>query len=245
MVDRPQINTGLLYGIVADAMPMEGRDFTIDASFDENRKPKLVIKPLTDVGKAFVPMLVARLTKPMGGEGVTVLGDGPVAQEVVTVRSLRQKVVEEATAARQAKLKEAEADRQAKYNASQEARKARIAKSGENAPASQEEVAANRAAHQAASLAWRLKSIDERIPKIRAAVDVAAKAAAEDDAKNGKDWTTDMDAPLTSLFDRQDVRGKLAMKENLVSQMAAHEFEIDDLRNRAVAVAKQYIIHRK
>lgn len=245
MADKPQINTGLLYGIVADAMPMEGRDFTIDASFDENNKPKLAIKPLTDIGKAFVPVLISRLTKPMDGEGVTVLGDGPVAQEVVTVRSLRQKIVEEMTAARQAKLREAEADRKAKYDASQEARKARIAKSGENSPVSQEEIAANRAAQQAASLAWRLKSIDERIPKIRAAVDVAAKAAAEEDARNGKDWATDMDAPLTSLFDRQDVRGKLAMTENLVGQMAAHEFEIDDIRNRAVAVAKQYIIHRK
>ena len=245
MADAPHIDTRLLYGIVADMMPMEGRDFVIDTAFDENRKPRLTIKPLTDIGKMFVPLLANRLAKPMGDSGVSVATDGPVAQEVMTVRSIRDKVEAEAAAARQAKIREAEADRQAKANAAQEARKARIARTGENSPVSEEELAANRAAQQAVLASWRLKAVDGKIKGIRAAIDEAARQAAEQDAQAGKSWAVDMDAPLTSLFDRQDARLKLANKERIIAQMAARDVEQDDLRNQAVAIAKQYIIPLK
>ena len=245
MAEMPKINTGLLYGIVADTMPMEGRDFTITAAFDENKKPRLSITPLTEIGKAFVPLLIGKLTKPMGDTGVSVAGDGPTPQEVVTIRSIRRRAEEEAAAARQAKIKAAEANRQAKYNASQEARKARVAKLGEQSQASQEELQAMRESNKAAAAVWRLQAADSKIKAIREEVDALALAAAEADAKNGKSWAVDMDAPLTSLFDRQDVADKFAAKEALIGQMAAYAVEQDDIRNRAVAAAKQYIIPLK
>lgn len=246
MANMPKINTGLLYGIVADTMPMEGRDFTIDTTLDESKKPRLSIVPLTDIGRAFVPLLVSRLTKPMSDNGVSILaGSGPIAQEVVTITSIRQKVEEEAAAARKAKLKEAEADRKAKVEAAEAARKARIAKQGDKSPVSQEELTASRAAQQAALQAWRLKASDDKIKAIRESVDAAARQAAEQDAKNGKSWAVDMDAPLTSLFDKQDVTSKMMLKERLIAQIAAHAVEQDDLRNQAVATAKQYIIPLK
>ena len=245
MAEMPKINTGLLYGIVADVMPMEGRDFTISTAFDENKKPRLSVMPLTDIGKAFVPLLVARLAKPMGDNGVTVAAAGPVAQEVVTITSIRRRVEEEAATARQAKLKEAETNRKAKFDAVEAARKARIAKSGEKSSMSQEEIAANRAAQQAAIATWRLKAADAKINGIRESVDAAARQAAEQDAKNGKSWAVDMDAPLTSLFDRQDVTSKMTLKERLIAQIAAHAVEQDDLHSQAVTAAKQYIIPLK
>ena len=245
MADKPKINTGVLYGIVADTMPMEGRDYTIDAATGEDGKPRLTIKALTDIGRAFVPVLITRLTRPMGDNGVAVAGDGPVAQEVMTIRSVRAKVEAEAAAARQAKLKEADDDKQKKLAALAEIRKARFAGPGEKAPPTSEEEQAARDANRAATLAWRLHAIDERIPKMRAEIDAAAKAAAEDDEHNGKSWAVDMDAPLTSLFDRQDVTDKFRLREGLAGKMAENAFEADELRNRAVAVAKQYILHKK
>jgi len=245
MAEMPKINTGLLYGIVADVMPMEGRDFTITTAFDENKKPRLSITPLTEIGKAFVPLLVARLTKPMGDNGVSVATDGPATQEAMTITSIRRKVEEDAAAARQARLREAEADRKAKLAAIDAARNARIAKSGEKAPPSQEEVAANRAAQQAATAIWRLKAVGDKIKSIRESVDAAAKQAAEQDAKIGKSWAVDMDAPLTSLFDRQDAIAKFTEKENLIGQMAMHAVEQDYLGGRAAGIAKQYIIPKK
>lgn len=242
MANKPTVNTGVLYSIVADTMPMEGRDFTINTSLDENGKTKLVIAPLTDIGKAFAPILANRLAKPLGGDGVSVSVNGETPQEVLTVASIRKKVEAEAAAARQARIKQAEADRKAKFDAADAARKDRITKSGEKAQASQAELEASRAAQQAALTAWRLSAMDKKIPEVRNAVDAAARQAAEKDAKEGRSWAVDMDAPLTSLFDRQDVTSKFTQKERLVAQIASHAAEEDDLRAQAVAIAKQYII---
>jgi len=77
------------------------------------------------------------------------------------------------------------------------------------------------------------------------AVDNAARAAADNDAKAGKSWAVDMNAPLTSQFDRQDVIAKLSEKEKLIAGMAEHAVDEDYLGRRAVNIAKQYIIPKK
>lgn len=246
MADKPKVNTGLLYGVIADTMPMEGRDFAIETSLDENNKTKLSITPLTDIGKAFVPLLLAKLGRPMADSGVTVAGAGQTPPEVMTIRTIRRKVEEEADAARQAKLKEAESEKQAKIaavHAAQEAAKDRAAKNGGKAALTREEMAIGQEAQKAAQQEWMLKNISEKVPGIRKAIDDLAKKAAEEDEKKGKSWTVDMDAPLTSLFDRQDVTAKFTQREQLISQMAANAVEQDRLRTQAVETAKQYIIH--
>ena len=243
MADKPNVNTGLLYGVIADAMPMEGRDFAIETSLDGNNKPKLSITPLTDVGKAFVPLLLARLSKPMADAGVVLAGDGPVAQEVVTIRSLQRKIENESDFAREAKLKEAEAAQQAKMTAAKKIHDERVAKSGNDAPPSQEERKAIQEAQDATIQAQKLKRMSKKIPEIRNAINELAKKAATSDAQHGRSWAVDMDAPLSSLFDRQDVTAKFTAKEWLIDKLAEHAVEQDNLREQAVETAKQYIIH--
>ena len=229
----PKINATMLYEIVADAMPMEGRDFSLDIAQGPDGGTKLSVKPLTDVGKMFAPILVSRLAKPMSASGVSVVGDGPASQEVLTVRSIRTKVEAEAEAARRSRIREAAADAKAKYEASQAARKARIAKAGEKSPVSQEELAASQALEKANARVDQLKRIDAAVSQLRVKVDAAAKAAAEKDAKTGRSWAVDMDAPLKTPFDRNDAIAKLSEKERLLDQMAAHAVDMDYLGMRA------------
>lgn len=246
MVDEQQrVDTRLLYGIVADAMPMEGRDFTLEVGNDEDGKPKVTIKPLTDAGKAFAPLLIAKLADPMGAAGVAVAGVGVAAAEVLTVRKIREKVEADATAARRAKIAAAESGYKAKLEALENARKARIEKASEKSPVSQEELAAELDVNKANAELHKAKALDAHVTKIRARVDTLAKAEAEKDERTGRSWAVDMDAPLKTQFDRRDAISKFSEKERLIEHMAELAANQDALGGRAVALAKQYIIHKK
>lgn len=239
-----QVNTKLLYGIVADTMPMEGRDFTLTVD-SSGGKPTVSIKALTDIGRAFAPLLAGKLAKPMADTGVGVASEGSVVQEVLTVRRIREKVEAEAAAARRAKIEAAKAHADAKRAALEQARKARIGAQGEKAPESQDERAARRELKSAAEALERLTMIDGRVGKIRAWVDERARAAAAKDMAAGRSWAVDMDAPLTTQFDRDDATAKLAAKEDLIGKIAEHAVEQDFLGWRAIDVAKQYITQKK
>ena len=245
MADKPQIDARAVYGVVADTMPMEGRDFVLDTAYDENKKPKLMVRPLSDIGRAFAPILTANLAKAMAGAGVSVSENGAAAQEVVTVNLIRKKAEQEALAAHEARIASAEADFKAKKAAQEAAYKARVAKSGERAPFGEEEMTAMRAAEQAARGLRRMRQITKKLQAARADVDSEALKEAQEDAKNGRDWSVDADAPLTSLFDRQDAENKFKRREELVLQMAAHAADYDELRYAAASYTKQYVLPKK
>ncbi len=246
MADTPQkIDAKKLYGIVADTLPMEGRDYTLDVTDGDDGKQRLSITPLTDIGKAFAPLLAAKLAKPMQENGVEVQGAGPAVQEANTVRAIREKIEAEAAAARAVKIREASIAAAKRHEALQDARRVRIERTGMNSPESLDERAAATALSVARLRLSQLEQIEKQINRIREKVDRTATAAAERDAKTGRSWGVDMDAELDTPFDRQDVTAKLTEKENLIDRMARHAVELDTLGGKAVELAKQYIIPKK
>ena len=238
MANKPQIDARAVYGVIADTMPMEGRDFVLDTAYDENNKPRLAVRPLTDIGKAFAPIMAARLSATMKGSGVSVETADATAREIATVNTIRARVEQEAAQAHQARIADVERILQEKRKAQEDAAKARPA--GERAP--REELDLMRAVDRAVRDLRRAKIIVEKVPGIREEVNEAARAAARADAVEGRDWSVDMDAPLTSLFDRQDVETKFRQRETLITQIAERRVDIDELTSAAVASTKQYIL---
>lgn len=240
MSDRPEVNTALVYGKVAELLPTEGRDFLIDAAYDPERRAQLSITPLTPLGRAWVPFLAESLRTEMAQIGVAGISDGkPAVQtESETIRTVRARIEAEAAEKRKSRIAEAEkdlADRRAEMKAVRE----------RQPPASVEEVRKSAVAANNASLnLYNLQRTSSRVDGIRSEVDAAAETAAREDEKKGKPWAVDLDAPLTSLFDRQDISRKLREKEYLLEQIATHAVAIDDLKNQAVTVAKQYILQK-
>lgn len=242
--NTPTVSASLLYGIVADTMPMEGRDFTLTIN-NTGGRAAVSIKALTDIGRAFAPLLADRLAKPLTAEGVAVYGDGTQTREVLTIRSIQAKVLEDASVARKAKIESAKAYEASKRAALESAAKARIAAHGEKAPESPDERKAKHELDMATDTVKRLTMIDERIEQARAWVDERAKSAAEKDREQGREWAVDMDAPLTTQFDVDDAKSKLTAKEGLIGRMAEYAVARDYYGDKAVDIAKQYIIQKK
>lgn len=238
MANKPQIDAHAVYGVIADTLPMEGRDFALDTAYDSNNKPRLIVRPLTDIGQAFAPILMARLEKALSGAGMSVETAGPVAQEVVTVNTIRRRVEEEAMAAHNNRIAELEKAFKEKSAAQQALDKAR--KAGERIP--QNEIDAIRATETAMRDLQRAKRVVHKVPDVRKSVEAEALDAAKADAKAGRDWSVDMDAPLTSLFDRQDVESKFRQREVLVTRIAETTVTLEELRASAVAYGKQYAL---
>jgi len=244
-MDKPKINTQLVYNTVAALLPMEGRDFTIDSGVDGENKPTLLISPLTPIGRAWVPFLQQALTAPLQRDGVTVKEGGATAQETLTIRSVRQKMEAEADAALKAKLEEARKLVETRKTEAERLRKEQVEKEGDKTNPSEAVRTAYRQTNEAAMEAARLHRMSAKIAGIRQELDKAATDAANADAKQGRNWAVDLDAPLTSLFDQQDVQAKLKQREDLVTEIARQRAETDAVLLQAVQVAKQYIIQKE
>lgn len=246
MMEKPDINMSTLYGTVADLMPQEGRDFTVDSMYGADRKPVLVVEPLTDLGRAWVPHLKSALVPALSPDGVTVAGTAVQVPESskVTVRSLREKIEDEADAEMAAKIQKAADEAAAKYEASKKAREEFIAQNGETAELPDSVRSLVRDANSASTARYKIQRVAANVKLIRGEITGAAIAAAKADEPKGKFWAIDMDAPLTSLFDRQDVQNKVRHKEQLVYRMAELKYEIDELKDSAVYNLKQYALHK-
>jgi hypothetical protein len=170
--------------------------------------------------------------------GMSVEAAGPAAQEVVTVNTIRQRVEQEAMAAHNNRIAELEKEFKDKSAAQRELDKAR--KAGERM--SQDEINAMRATETAMRALQRAKSVVHKVPDVRKSVEAEALDAAKADAQAGRDWSVDMNAPLTSLFDRQDVESKFRQREVLVTKIAETTVTLEELRASAVAYGKQYAL---
>lgn len=240
---QQQIDTTKLYGIIADMMPTEGRDFTIDVKYEDGQKPQLIIKPLTAVGRGFVPALLERLSKPMEEQGVALIGSDEINQELVTINSIKAEIEKNAMARLRSSLEDIQRQHKSAIDAMQNEDKARGDKtlSAEAAKKRKDDAdAIKRLDIQRRQIEFMLAHMAEA----RERVDAASRAAAEADAKEGKDWATDLNAPLTVLFDRQDATLKLKQRESLIQRLSAYMFTVDDITNKAAEVGKQYVLQK-
>ena len=247
-MNQPNIDTTTLYAIIADTMPTEGRDFTIDVSTDANGKPWLAVQALTEVGRGFVPTLLERLRQPMQNRGVLIADKrtdaGAGSQEQITINLIRAQVEKEAAATVQAKL---EATRKTLHDTEAEAeaaKQARIKQYGADALRTEDEVKTADAVKRVKHDLWRLEQIAERIPAVRARIDEAALNLAREDENSGQSWAVDMDAPLTTLFDKQDALTAFRRKEDLVQRMAMLDFDTSTLHLQAMSVTKRFIMNK-
>lgn len=240
----PIVNTTKLYNIIADTMPTEGRDFTIDVVSTEGKKPSLSIKALTAVGRGFVPVLLERLAKPMAEQGIDLAQEDAINQETLTIARIREQIEREAGAAIQAKLEAVRKDIEAKKAVLAEARKARIDKYGDRDIRTTEESEAMKAVNETARALGRLEEIAERVPDIRKSIEAAARNLAEEDEKNGKPWSVDMDAPVQTLFERQDAIDTFRRKESMIQRLAALAFDTDQVKFQALDATKKFILNK-
>jgi len=244
-MQQKMIDTSRLYNIIAETMPTEGRDFTVEVQQTADNKTQLSIKPLTAVGRGFVPALLEKLAEPMKQQGVIVDRGAVNGDEAMTIRKIREEAEREAAASVKARLDAMRKTIADKTSALEEARKARIEKLGDKSAMSKEELDAMRAADTSRQDLVRLEKIVERIPSTRARVDEEAKKAAEEDAKKGQSWAIDMDAPVTTLFDRQDAIQAFRRKEQLVMRLAALAYDTENSNSAAVDATKRFIINKQ
>ena len=231
------LNTTKLYETIADAMPMEGRDFTLDQVQQDGQPPKLVVRALTAVGLGFVPVLMERLAKPMAEDGVTLAGDGVPEREMETIAAIQSRAEQEGSAKVAAKLAELDKAYQYKQNVATNMRHARMSEKGADAPMSDEERAAHREASEARKAKLRLQRIADRIPEMRKELDAAAKAkAATDDTLA----PVDRNAPLLTLFDRQTVAETMKYREETLHRLAAMYSDADALKEEAASRIMKY-----
>ena len=236
------LNTTKLYEVIADTMPMEGRDFTLDQVQQEGQPTRLVIKPLTAAGRGFVPTLMERLAKPMAEQGVTVVSDGVPEREVATIASIRAAVEREGAATVSAKLKAVGLEMHQKRAVADELVRKRMAAGGIAAARSPEEIKALKAADNARMALERLQHIADSLPQVRKEVDAAALVRAE---AEGEAWAVDVNAPLTSLFERERVTRAIQDKELMIRQLAAMRYDEATLKRKAAMAAAQFIKERR
>ena len=239
------IDTTQLYGIIAQTMPTEGRDFTITVTQEPDQKPKVAIAALTNVGRGFVPALISRLSDPLQKNGVSLTDSTGRPDELTTINKLREQAELESAATVKAKIESARKEAEKRDTELAEARKARIAKSGEQAKMSQEERKAISAMNYARNNLARLEKIVERIPKTRKQLEDSARAVAENEEKQGNAWAVDMDAPITTLFDKQDAIQAFRLKEEAVQRLAALSYDTEATMKQAIDATKRFIINRK
>ena len=234
------IDTTQLYTVIADTMPTEGRDFTISVSQQEGQKPQLSIKALTPVGHGFVPVLLERLAQ----QGIDVTTDTGVNQETLTIRMIRERAEREAAEALKARMESVLKDLEAKRAALNELSALRVAQHGEHSKKTDEELKAQKTVDEAQRHLWRLTRLEETIGPTRARLDAAAHNIAVEDAKNGKSWAVDMDAPLMTLFERQDAIRAFTNKEEYVRRLAALDIDTNMIRAQALEATKRFIMDK-
>lgn len=240
-MSNKKIDTKAVYQTVADSLPEEGRDFKLGVVTDDDGNEKLVIDAITPLGKAWVPFLQNRFS---GGDGGTVVSAASSKQddEVLTVTKIRENAEAATAAALKTKVDSLAADERLKRQAMDAAKKARIAANGENAPMSDEEREAIRLTNAAAAETWKATRVKHRVEQVREAVNAKAKEEAEADKAKGKIWEVDMNAPITTLFDREDATAKFKRKEEAIVRAAELAVASDEFFDRAVRMAKQYIL---
>ena len=243
-MDKPRIDTSLVYTTVANTLPQEGRDFTLDTEYDKDNQPRLVVTALTDLGKAWVPFLEASLTEQLKARGVALGTTDQKKPEAITAEAVRAQVEAEAKAALERKIADAE---EAAKRAAAKLEGLRTAKTaGTTSDADNRELLdIRRKGNEAREQAEHLRKVLKQTEITRAMVDARAREAAIADRKVGKDWSFDLKAPLGSLFERQDITQKLRSKESLVGMIAEHEITEAELIERAIHVAKQYSLQKE
>lgn len=246
-MDKPRIDTGLVYTTVADTLPQEGRDFTLDAAYDKDKQPKLVVTALTDLGKAWVPFLEENLTAQLKARGVALGTTDQQPAETITAETVRAKVEAEAKAAFEKKIAATEAEAKAASAKLEGLRKAQASGTAgaTNAAVNKEILDVRRKVDEAVAHAAHLRKVLKQVETTRVRVDARAREVALADKKAGKDWSFDLKAPLGSLFERQDITQKLKSKESLVGMIAEHEVAVAELTERAIHVAKQYSLQKE
>lgn len=238
------IDTTQLYAIIADTMPTEGRDFTISVNQPEGQKPQLSIKALTPVGRGFVPALIERLAGPLTQQGIEMTSGEPVNPELLTVRMIRERTEHEATEALKAKIEAVRQDLETKRAALNELASARITQHGEQSTKTEEERKAQQTVNETQRVLWKLTRLEEILGPTRSKLDAAAHNIAVQDAKDGKSWAIDMDAPLLTLFERQDAIQAFKDKEIYVRRLAALDIDMDVVRHQALEVTKRFIMDK-
>jgi len=239
----PQLDTQMMYTIIADAMPTEGRDFTIDIVQGDGKQPTIVLKPLTAVGRGFVPALLEQLSEKMKDKNVSFSSDGVAEREVDTINTIRAAIEKDAMAALHARLEDARRQHKAKMDeiAKEDKERGKRVFTAEEAKKRSSDVnEAQRFSAQQRQIQYMIDHVQEAREK----VDAESKRVAETESKDGKDWSVDMDAPLTTLFDRQDVTDKLKRKETITQQMTAYMYMVEDLMRSAANTGKQYILQK-
>ena len=238
-----RLDTGKIYAIIADTMPTEGRDFTMAVDDDNDGRPRLIIKPLTAVGRGFVPSLIEQLKDKMKGQDVVFSADVVVEREVKTINTIRAAIERDSLAALKANLDNVIAQQKARKDAMarEDAERGKRAITEDDVKKRRKDTTDVRhMADQQRQLQYMLAHLAEA----RERASKAAREAAERDMKTGVDWSVDLDAPIKSLFDERDATEKLKVLENTVQQMSAHMFMVDDLTHKAAEVGKQYIIKK-
>lgn len=236
-MDKKAIDVAAVYRTVADTLPTEGRDFTLDTVTNPDGSQKLVITPKTALGNAWVPHLQKALGASMGADVKTELS-GTTSIEVATVKSIRAKVEAEAAAAL---AKQVEATKNDIAKKTEELAKLRK----QTPPAGAIDMRNAEGGLKHAELyAAKLAKLEKRVPVVRAKVDNDAKAAAVADEKKGISWAIDLNAPLTTKFEQEDAYNKLQQKEQDVLHIAQRQIDIEELYDNAVTVAKQYSVQK-
>lgn len=237
-MDRKAIDTAAVYRTVADTLPTEGRDFTLDTVTNADGSQKLVITPKSAIGNAWIPHLQRALDATMKGDGVKTELSGTANAEVVTVASLRAKVESEAATALAKQVEATKKDIAAKT--------AELGKLKQQTPPAGAIDIRNAAGALKASerYAAKLARLAKRVPAVRAKIDADAKAAALADEKKGQSWALDLNAPLETKFEQEDAYEKLWQKEQDVLHIAQREIDIEALHDNAVALAKQYSVQK-
>lgn len=246
-MDKPRIDTGLVYTTVANTLPQEGRDFTLDTEYDNDKRPKLIVTARTDLGKAWVPFLKANLVAQLKERGVTLGTTDQKPAETITAETVRAQVEAEAKAALEKKIAAAEETAKTVGEKLEGLRKVQTAgtASATNAAANKEILDLRRKIDEAVTHADHLRKVLKQVETTRARIDARARETALADKKAGKDWSFDLKAPLGSLFERQDITQKLKSKENLIGMIAEHEVTEAELTERAIHVAKQYALQKE
>lgn len=234
-MDKPQINKSLVYTIVADTMPLEGRDFTLDTMQDSNGDTVLVVTPITAVGRGFVPVLISRLSDKTSG--FTIMEGGSSAQELLSIAVIKERIAKEAAEAREGRVRAEE--KQGDVLRETLARLSKDKKDADEAAKVRTQLRNNQEA------LGRMKFAAGKIDELRAEVDSAALELAKKEAAAGRSWAVDVNAPLTTLFDRQDVTEKMRAVEVAISTAAMKLAEAEEFKRQAANTMRQYILPRE
>ncbi len=215
------LNVAELYKTVADVLPTEGRDFTLDEVTAQTGGTTVLITPVSQIGRAWVPFLRDALTKTLANDGTHVEIAGHTQQEPVTLADLRQAAIAMTDQVLKLRVEATKRD-------VAEKRDRLVTLQNKTPPAPDAELAAARkAVSEAVHVASKVAKLPSKVIPVRKAIDAAAVQEAT------ADEAVDPNERLTSLFDRYDMADRLKYKEEQVVKIAQHEVDIDELRAEA------------